>query len=94
MDARKAHELVHSELRLSSVLVQLLHADDALNAAAQVCLSDIAVPATLAAGVAQAKVRIQDVIGELRNLRRLMLDVALSETRAPRARKARRARRA
>jgi len=58
------------------------------------CMSDIAVPGTLAAGVAQAQVRIQDVVGELRELRRLLRNVALSEARAARARKVRRARRA
>jgi len=92
MDARKAHEVVHAGVRLSSVVTQLLHPDDALNAAAEVCLSDIAAPATLAAGVAQAQVRIQDVVGELRELRRLLRNVTLSEARAARARKVRRAR--
>jgi hypothetical protein len=94
MDARRAHEVVRAGVRLSSVVTQLLHADDALNAAAEVCLSDIAVPATLAAGVAQAQVRIQDVVGELRELRRLLRNVALSEARAARAQKVRGSRRA
>jgi hypothetical protein len=87
MDGREARDVLHAGVRLSSVVAQLLHADDALNEAAEVCLGDVAVPATLAAGVARAQVRVQDVIGELRELRRLLRNVALNEARAARARR-------
>jgi hypothetical protein len=87
MDAKEAHEVLHAGVRLSSVVAQLLHADDALSEAAEVCLGDVAVSNRLAAGVARAQVRVQDVIGELRELRRLLRNVALNEARAARARR-------
>jgi hypothetical protein len=87
MDAREARDVLHAGVRLSSVVAQLLHADDALNKAAEVCLADVAMPSTLAAGVAQAQVRVQDVIGKLRELQHLLRNVALNEARAARARR-------
>jgi hypothetical protein len=86
MDAKETHKVLHAGVRLWSVEQQLLHADDALNDAAAVSLGEVAVPAKLAARVARAQVRIQDVIGELREVRRLLRNVALNEARAARAR--------
>jgi hypothetical protein len=86
MDVREADEVLRAGLRLSSIVAQLQHADDNLNQAAAVCLGDVAVPAKLAADVAQAQVRVQETIVELREVRRLLRNVALSEARAARAR--------
>ncbi len=65
MDAREGDEVLRAGVRLTSVVAQLLHADDNLNNAAAVCLGNVAVPTPVATGVAQAQLRIQELIAEL-----------------------------
>jgi hypothetical protein len=87
-DATSKNGLSKSKVfeRLSARSRIVLHADEALNEAAAVCLSDVAVPCTLAVGVAQAQVRIPEVIGESGELRRALRHLALNEARVARVR--------
>jgi hypothetical protein len=52
-------------------------------------LSDVAVPSKLVAGVAQAQLRIQDVIDESRGVRRMLRRTALRKAKARTVRSAR-----
>lgn len=56
-----------------------------LNEAAAVCLSAAPVPGELASDVAEAQARIQEVIGELREVARALGKTAMRESRKERA---------
>jgi len=101
MDTNESHEvMLLAASRLLNFATRLHIADDRLSEAAA-CLSAAPVPGDLAAAVAAAQARVQEVIGELREVGRTLGTTAIREAtverdarRAERAEEARVARRA
>ena len=85
MDARENYEVLRAGTRLLNFAARLDIADERLNEAAAVCLSAAPVPGDLMVAVAQERARIQEVIGELREVARALGKTAMREARKERA---------
>jgi hypothetical protein len=85
MDARENYEVLRAGTRLLNFAARLDIADERLNEAAALCLSAAPVPGDLMVAFAQERARIQEVIGELREVARALGKTAMREARKERA---------